>query len=112
MTIVAVVLLAMAFIRQVPFLMTCVTLAGVAWAMAGAEIWVAGQRVTPGWVRGRMNAFQIMLGQGSMAVGAIVWGSGCHAGLDLTFVAASAVAFAGLALGLRFSINFATKAER
>ena len=111
MTIVAVVLLAMAFIRQVPFLMTCVTLAGVAWAMAGSEIWVAGQRVMPGWVRGRMNAFQIVLGQGSMAVGAIVWGSGvAHAGLDLTFAAASAVAFAGLALGLRFSINFATKA--
>ena len=112
MAIVAVVLLAMAFIHQVPALMVCAALAGVAWAMVGSEIWVAGQRVMPGWVRGRMNSFQIVLGQGTMAVGAIVWGTGvAHAGLDLTFAAAAAVALAGLALGHRFSINFATEAS-
>ena len=61
------VLLGMAFIRQAPSLMVCATLAGVAWALAGSELWVAGQRVMPGWVRGRMNAFQIMLGQGGIA---------------------------------------------
>ena len=93
MAIVAVVLLVMAFIRQVPLLMVCTTLAGVAWALAGSELWVAGQRVMPGWVRGRMNSFQIVLGQGSMALGAIVWGTGvAHAGLALTFAAASTVA--------------------
>jgi Transmembrane secretion effector len=112
MAIVAVVLLAMTFTRQVPALMVCATLAGVAWAMAGSEIWVAGQRVMPGWVRGRMNSFQIVLGQGSIAIGAIIWGTGvAHAGLDLTFAAAAVVALAGLALGLCFSINFATEAS-
>jgi hypothetical protein len=112
MAIVGGVLLAMAFIHQVPALMICTALAGVAWALAGSEIWVAGQRVMPGWVRGRMNSFQIVLGQGSMAVGAIIWGMGvAHAGLDLTFAAASLVALAGLALGHRFSINFATEAS-
>ena len=65
------VLLGMAFIRQAPSLMVCATLAGVAWALAGSELWVAGQRVMPGWVRGRMNAFQIMLGQGGIALGAL-----------------------------------------
>ena len=112
MAIVAVVLLAMAFIRQVPALIVCATLAGVAWAMVGSEIWVAGQRVMPGWVRGRMNSVQIVLGQGTMGAGAIVWGTGvAHAGLDLIFAAAAAVALAGLALGHRFSINFATEAS-
>jgi MFS family permease len=92
MAILAVVLLAMAFNRQVRALMVCATLAGLAWAMAGSEIWVAGQRVMPGWVRGRMNSFQIVLGQGSIAIGAIVWGTGvAHAGLDLTFAAAAVV---------------------
>ena len=111
MAIVAVVLIALALIRQLPALMLCATFAGVAWALAGSEIWVAGQRVMPGWVRGRMNSLQIVLGQGSMAVGAIVWGTGvAHAGLDLTFGAAAVAAFAGLALGYRFSINFATEA--
>ena len=102
----------MAFIRQVPALMAFTTLAGVAWALAGSELWVAGQRVMPGWVRGRMNSFQIMLGQGSMAVGAVIWGTGAaYAGLHLTFAAAAVVALAGLVLGHRFSINFATAAR-
>ena len=101
MAIVAGVLLAMAFIHQVPALMICTALAGVAWALAGSEIWVAGQRVMPGWVRGRMNSFQIVLGQGSIAVGALIWGTGvAYAGLDLTFAVAALVALAGLALGL------------
>ena len=112
MAIVAGVLLAMAFIRQVPALMISTALAGVAWALAGSEIWVAAQRVMPGWVRGRMNSFQIVLGQGSIAVGAVLWGTGvAYAGLDLTFAAAALVALAGLALGYRFSINFATEAS-
>jgi MFS family permease len=109
---VAVVLLTMTLVRQAPALMLCAALAGVAWALAGSEIWVAGQRVMPGWVRGRMNSFQIVLGQGSMAAGAIVWGTGAaHAGLDLTFAASAIVALNGLALGYRFSINFATDAK-
>jgi MFS family permease len=112
MAILVVVLLAMAFFRQLPTLMVCATLAGVAWALAGSELWVAGQRVMPGWVRGRMNAFQIMLGQGGIAVGALVWGSGvAHAGPELTFGAAAVLALAVLALGHKFSINFASEAS-
>ncbi len=112
MVIMAVVLFAMAFIRQVPALMISTTLAGVAWALAGSELWVAGQRVMPGWVRGRMNGFLIMLGQGSMALGAVLWATGvAHVGLDLTFPVAAVLALAVLALGHRFSINFATEAS-
>jgi hypothetical protein len=102
----------MALIRQVPALMVSTAFAGVAWALAGSELWVAGQRVMPGWIRGRMNSFLIMSGQGSMAVGAVLWGTGvANAGLDLTFAAAAVVAVAGLAIGHRFSINFATEAS-
>jgi hypothetical protein len=80
--------------------------------LAGSELWVAGQRVMPGWARGRMNAFQIMLGQGGMALGAATWGTGvAHAGLDLTFAAAAVVALVVLVLGHRFSINFAVEAS-
>jgi MFS family permease len=111
MAIVSLVLAAMALVRQVPALMLCAILAGAAWALAGAEIWVAGQRVMPGWVRGRMNSLQIVLGQGSMAAGAIVWGTGAnHGGLDPTFSTAAGIALVALALGHRFSINFAKEA--
>ena len=112
MAIAAAVLLAMTFIRQSPALMICAALAGVAWALAGSELWLAGQRVMPEWVRGRMNAFQIVLGQGGIALGAVLLGTGAtHAGLDLTLAGAAFVALAGLAVGHRFSINFATEAS-
>ncbi|MGB8463879.1 MAG: MFS transporter, partial [Terrimicrobiaceae bacterium] len=112
MVIMIVVLLTWAFMRQFSTLMACAALAGVAWALAGSELWVAGQRVMPGWVRGRMNAFQIMLGQGGIAIGALVWGAGAaHAGLDLTFAGAAVLALAVLALGHRFSIDFAVEAS-
>ena len=110
--ILLVVYLAMAFTQEVPPLMVSTTLAGVAWALAGSELWVAGQRVMPGWVRGRMNAFLIMLGQGGMALGAILWATGvANVGLDLTFVGAASMALVVLGLGLRFSINFAAEAH-
>jgi Transmembrane secretion effector len=106
------VYLAMAFTREVPALMVSTTFAGVAWALAGSELWVAGQRVMPSWVRGRMNAFLIMLGQGGMALGAILWATGvANVGLDLTFAGASVLALVVLALGLRFSIDFAADAQ-
>ena len=112
MVMMIVVLLTWAFMRQFSTLMACAALAGVAWALAGSELWVAGQRVMPGWVRGRMNAFQIMLGQGGIAIGALVWGAGAaHAGLDLTFAGAAVLALAVLALGHRFSIDFAVEAS-
>ena len=109
MTILIAVLAALAVMRQLPFLLVCATFAGVAWALAGSELWVAGQRVMPGWVRGRMNAFQIMLGQGGMALGAFLWGAGvAHAGADWTFATAAVVALTVLFLGRLFSINFPT----
>jgi Transmembrane secretion effector len=66
----------------------------------------------PGWVRGRMNSFQIVLGQGSIAVGALLWGSEiANIGPELTFGAAAALALVVLALGHRFSIDFAAGAS-
>jgi hypothetical protein len=102
MVIMVFVLLSMALIRQVPALMVSMALAGVAWALAGSELWVAGQRVMPGWVRGRMNAFLIMLGQGSMAFGAILLATGvAHLDLDMTFACGAVFA---LVAGHRASI--------
>jgi hypothetical protein len=92
--------------------MVSTALAGIAWALAGSELWLAGQRVMPGWVRGRMNAFLIMLGQGSMALGAVLWATGvANLGLDLTFAAAGVIALVVLAVGHRCSINFAAEAH-
>ncbi len=112
MAILICVLIVLASFRFLPALMFGGFLAGVAWSLAGSELWVAGQRVIPGWVRGRMNAFQIMLGQGAIALGGLIWGSGVmQFGLSPTFAAAAILAVAVLAIGHRVSINFAAEAS-
>ena len=41
------------------------------------------------------DAFLIMLGQGSMALGSVLWATGvAHVGLDLTFLVAAVLALA------------------
>ena len=53
-----------------------------------------------------MNAFQIMLGQGGIAIGALLWGWGVtHAGATATFSAAAIFTLAVLAIGHRVSIK-------
>jgi MFS family permease len=65
----------MALIRQpLPFLLVA-ALAGIGWTVSAAELWVAAQRAMPGWARGRMNATVIMVSQGAMALGGILWGT-------------------------------------
>ena len=115
LTIVASVLLAgvfvlMAIVRQTPLFMGVAGLAGAAWTMAASELWVAGQRAMPPWARGRMNATHIMLSQGGMALGGLVWGgSAASLGVTFTLLAAAALLLTSLALAFPLSINFTGK---
>ena len=70
----AIVFVLMAVVRAIPLFMVVAALAGISWTMAASELWVAGQRAMPPWARGRMNATHIMLSQGGMALGGLVWG--------------------------------------
>jgi hypothetical protein len=65
----------MALIREAPAFLLVAALAGVVWTISAAELWVAAQRAMPGWARGRMNATVIMVSQGAMALGGIIWGT-------------------------------------
>ena len=113
MMIMICVLLTLALLRQLPSLMVCAFLAGVAWSLAGSELWVAGQRVIPGWVRGRMNAFQIMLGQGGIAIGALIWGSGCRRRLapHLPFLRLPSLGSRCWRSAIAFPLTFAAEAS-
>lgn len=112
MGIVPVVLIAMAIVRNQLTLPAYAAMAGIAWALAGSELWLAGQRVVSGGIRGRMNAYLIMAGQGGIALGSILLAAGAaHAGLDVALVSAAGVALVGFGLGYRFSINFPRSTE-
>ena len=85
-------------------------LAGISWTTAASELWVAGQRAMPPWARGRMNATHIMLTQGGMALGGLVWGgSAASLGVSFTLLAAAALLLSSLALAFPLSIDFTGK---
>ena len=79
MAIMPVLLTAMAFLRTSSAMLAYSAAAGVAWALAGSELWLAGQRAVSGSIRGRMNSFLIMAGQAGIALGSIAARRSCSA---------------------------------
>ena len=76
----ALVMLLLAFVRQVQILLVITAFAGVGWTATANELWLAGQRAMPAWARGRMNATVIMFSQGAMALGGVIFGAGARHG--------------------------------
>src|ERR1700674_3483658 len=97
----------MALVRQTEVFFVVAALAGVGWTMSASELWVAAQRAMPSWARGRMNATVIMISQGAMALGGVIWGSaGAIAGTSYTLLGAAVLFLMSLLLARRLSINF------
>jgi Transmembrane secretion effector len=77
-----------------------------------SELLVAAQRAMPSWARGRMNATVIMISQGAMALGGLIWGSaGAIAGTSHNLLGAAVLFLTSLLLARRLSINFAGNVE-
>ena len=107
--LVAVVYVLMALVRQRELFLVVAALAGVGWTLSASELWVAAQRTMPSWARGRMNATVIMLSQGAIALGGIVWGfSSQAAGVNVTLIVAAVAMALTLLLAIPLSINFTT----
>ena len=53
-------------------------LAGAAWTLSASELWAAAQRTIRPWASGRVNGAVIMLSQGAMAAGGMIWGLLAH----------------------------------
>jgi MFS family permease len=103
----------MALVRQIEVFFVVAALAGVGWTMSASELWVAAQRAMPSWARGRMNATVIMISQGAMAVGGVIWGSAASiAGASYTLLGAAILFLTSLLLARRLSIDFARNLEQ
>jgi hypothetical protein len=59
------VLVLIAIVQNLSMLLPVAGLAGVSWTVSASELWIAGQRATPDWARGRMNAV-LMSSQGGI----------------------------------------------
>ncbi len=107
--LVVLVYVLMAFVRQRELFLVVAALAGAGWTLSASELWVAAQRAMPSWARGRMNATVIMVSQGAIALGGIVWGfSSQAAGVNVTLVVAAVAMALSLLLAIPLSINFTT----
>lgn len=110
--LVGIVFLMMALVRSPQLFLVAAGLAGAAWTMAAAELWVAGQRAMPSWARGRMNATVIMASQGAVALGGILWGASASMwGISQTLLAAAAFVLLSLFLLSLLSIDFTGKLD-
>jgi len=102
----------MAFVRQVELFFVVAALAGAGWTLSASELWVAAQRSIPSWARGRMNAAVIMISQGAMVFGGVIWSSAAAvAGPIHTLLGASVLFLVSLLLAGRLSINVGADLE-
>jgi hypothetical protein len=85
----------MAMVHHCVYCLIPMALAGASWTLAGSELWVLTQRAIPNLVRGRVSAIMMVISQGAMALGGIVWGlSGQTAGTRPTLLRAAFLFFA------------------
>jgi MFS family permease len=97
----------MALIRQPQIFLLVAAVAGAAWTISASELWVAGQRVIPDWIRGRLNATQMMVSQGGISLAGLCWGAMATL-LDVNWALLSACSLGILSalLAKQWSIDF------
>ena len=97
----------MALVRRTEAFFIVAAFAGMGWTLSASELWVAAQRAMPSWARGRMNATVMMISQGAMVLGGVIWGSAAAiAGAPYALFAAAVLFLLSLLLASRLSINF------
>jgi MFS family permease len=105
--LVVLVYVLMALVRQTELFLVVAALAGVGWTLSASELWVAAQRSMPSWARGRMNATVIMVSQGAMALGGVIWGcAATRAGVSNALLGAAILFLISLVLAAPLSIDF------
>jgi MFS family permease len=80
----------MAMVHHCLYCLVPMALAGASWTLAASELWVIAQRSIPDSLRGRISALMMVLSQGAMTLGGVVWGVGAQiAGTRVTLWAAA-----------------------
>ncbi|HET9373799.1 MAG TPA: MFS transporter [Chthoniobacterales bacterium] len=82
--------LVMAMVHHCLYCLVPMALAGASWTLAASELWVIAQRAIPNSARGRISALMMVLSQGAVTIGGVVWGLTAEiAGTRPTLLAAS-----------------------
>ena len=102
----AAVIVATAQVRHFGLLCVVMIAGGVAWIALMASFNVATQMAVPSWVRARALALYLLVFQGGMAAGGVLWGEVTeHAGIAVAFVCAAVGLVVGLAAMVRYPLK-------
>ena len=95
----------MATLHALPTLMAAMAIAGGAWLTFISQSNALMQVLAPDWVRARVLAVFLLVTQGALAAGSVLWGTiGTHAGIDTALLAAGLATLATTPLGLVFPL--------
>jgi MFS family permease len=107
-TVFALCTLALAMIENVLLLVAAMFAAGLAWIAILSLLNLAAQTVVPEWVKGRALSFYLLMFQGGLAVGSVIWGGvASQAGTQTALQLAAAFLIVGLALAPRYRLTAA-----
>ena len=102
----ALVTAALALLSNVVALSTVLVAGGVAWILLMASFNTAAQNTAPTWVRARALGAYLLVFQGGLALGSVLWGAlAARAGTRTALITAAAALIGGLAATLRWRMS-------
>src|SRR5713226_6102654 len=108
----ALVMIALGYLRNLLALCLIATIGGTAWIMLVSCFNVAAQEASPTWVRARALGAYLVVYQGGTAIGSLLWGMvAAWLGDPLAMVLAALGAVLGLAAGLRWHLADSEKQD-
>jgi MFS family permease len=103
--VVALVVAALGYLHTLVFLCPILFVGGVAWTLFLSVLNTVVQNLAPEWVRARVLAFYLLVFQGGIAAGSVIWGAMAgRYGLRITLSAAAIGLAASLVLRVHYSI--------
>jgi MFS family permease len=110
--VLALVMIAFGYLRNLLVLCLIATIGGIAWIMLVSSFNVAAQEASPTWVRARALGAYLVVYQGGTAIGSLLWGVlAASLGDPLAILLAAVGAILGLAAGLRWHLADSEKQD-
>ena len=96
----------LAVVRHVALAFALTFAGGIAWMTTMSSITVAAQESVPAWVRARALAVSLLVLQGSLALGALLWGIvATHTSISTALLAAAGTFLVGLLVATRVRLR-------
>ena len=110
--VLALVMIALGYLRNLPLLCLIAAIGGIAWIMLVSCFNVATQEASPTWVRARALGAYLVVYQGGTAIGSLLWGAlAATLGDPAAILLAALGAVLGLAAGLRWHLADSEKQD-